>query len=42
MGRVWGALLGVEGLLPAPPNQSERSWSPCRGELVGRVMGQGA
>lgn len=47
--KVWGGLgfgwlfAGVEGCFPfsPPPNQSiKRLYSPCQGELVGRVMGQ--
>lgn len=41
--RVWLALCGGGGMLPllTPPNQSiKRLYSPCQGELVGRVMGQ--
>lgn len=42
--RVGVALCGGGGMLPllTPPNQSiKRLDSPCRGALVGRVMGQG-
>lgn len=42
--RVWLAFCGGGGMLPllTPPNQSaQRLYSPCWGELVGRVMGQG-
>lgn len=42
MRRGWLALCRGEGMLPllAPPDQSIQGlYSPCRGELVGRVMG---
>lgn len=44
-GRAWGWLgfWGQRCASPAcSPNRSKRLWSPCQGELVGRVMGQGA